>query len=131
MDPNYSETPAVPGRVVHVYGVGRYPMEPLPALVTRAWANTPHVNLAVFADTNNTGTEKIEELYSVGLFDPLTPEQRRAVHARQIAQPWCEWLPFQKGQVTQQFADKLVGEIAELKARVAMLEKARLDVCSN
>lgn len=134
----HSKTPASCGRIVHVYS-NRW-TGPRPGLVTQAWGvSDTHqlVNVTVAPDGCNDSkwlsemakTGQGTSLGSVGLYDPLTPEERSAlidVRVRDYFQPpryHCEWMPFQAGQATRTQAAE--GDLAKrLAAAEAQLAKA-------
>lgn len=106
----HSKVQASCGRVVHVYSnqwVG-----PRPAIVVQAWGvSGTHqlINATVIQDgCNDKALPQGGTLGSVGLYDPLTSEQRAALVAGPGASSannpprfHAEWMPFQAGQATQ------------------------------
>lgn len=132
-----SKTPASCGRLVHVYS-NRW-IGPRPGIVTQAWgiSDTKQlVNVTVIPDGCND-TAWIKEaaltgnglsLGSVGLYDPLTPEERSAIIAgpgassnNNPARYHCEWMPFQAGQAakTEDVAGKLAGRVEAIESHLA------------
>lgn len=106
----HSKTQASCGRVVHVYS--NQWRGPRPAIVVQAWGvSGTHqlINATVIQDgCNDKALTMGATLGSVGLYDPLTPEQRAALiagpgasSADNPARFHAEWMPFQAGQATQ------------------------------
>lgn len=134
-----SATPASCGRVVHVYS-NRW-AGPRPGIVTQAWgigSGRQLINVTVVPDGCNDRrwayehgkNEQGTSLGSVGLYDPLTPEERSALicgpgASANDSQPryHCEWMPFQAGQATRTQAAE--GDLSKrLAAAEAQLAKA-------
>lgn len=134
-----SKTPASCGRLVHVYS-NRW-IGPRPGLVTQAWGiSGTHqlINVTVVPDGCNDREWAIEHgrsnqgtsLGSVGLYDPLTPEERSALICGPGASAennppryHCEWMPFQAGQAKR--TETAEGDLSKrLAAAEAQLAKA-------
>lgn len=134
-----SKTPATCGRVVLVYS-NRW-TGPRPGLVTQAWGiSGTHqlINVTVVPDGCNDREWAIEHgrsnqgtsLGSVGLYDPLTPEERSALICGPGASAennppryHCEWMPFQAGQAKR--TETAEGDLSKrLAAAEAQLAKA-------
>lgn len=135
----HSKTPATCGRVVHVYS-NRW-AGPRPGIVTQAWGVSSMrqlINVTVIPDgcndrrwlTEHGKTNQGTSLGSVGLYDPLTPEERSVLiwgpGASADNDPpryHCEWMPFQAGQATRTQAAE--GDLSKrLAAAEAQLAKA-------
>ena len=135
----HSKTPATCGRVVHVYS-NRW-AGPRPGIVTQAWGiSGTHqlINVTVIPDgcndrrwlTEHGKTNQGTSLGSVGLYDPLTDEERSALICGPGASGdndppryHCEWMPFQAGQATRTQAAE--GDLAKrLATAEAQLAKA-------
>lgn len=139
----HSKTPATCGRVVHVFS-NRW-LGPRPGIVTQAWGiSDTHqlVNVTVIPDGCNDRKWLDEmakggqgtSLGSVGLYDPLTTEERTplicgpgASSASNPARYHCEWMPFQAGQAakTEDVTKTLADRVTNLKAALAALLKCR------
>jgi hypothetical protein len=139
----HSKTPASCGRIVHVYS-NRW-TGPRPGLVTQAWGvSDTHqlVNVTVTPDGCNDSkwlsemakTGQGTSIGSVGLYDPLTPEERSALicgpGASAASNPpryHCEWMPYQAGQAakTEDVTKVLADKVTNLKAALAALLKCR------
>lgn len=129
----HSKTPASCGRVVLVYS-NRW-AGPRPGIVTQAWGVSGRhqlINVTVIPDGLNDlkwldehgATRQGPSLGSVGLYDPLTQEERGQLIAGPGASSadnppryHAEWMPFQAGQ-----AAKTEDVTKTLAARVAKVE---------
>jgi len=128
----HSTTRASCGRVVHVYS-NRWE-GPRPGIVTQAWGvgyGRQLINVTVIPDgcndrgwvENHAATGQGTSLGSIGLYDPMTPEDRTsllhppATGQDRPARYHAEWMPFQAGQ-----AAKTEDVTKTLAARVAKVE---------
>lgn len=129
LSPKSSIVPTV-GRVVYAFDNARWPGDKRPALVIRAWGDQPDslVNAKVefdpFNDFDRSGVPLAQQVpwnqqhSSVHVFDPMTTEQRASLGPTAV---WCEWMPFQVGQVPTS---------AELVRRIGALEE-KLEIHSQ
>lgn len=143
-----SATLATCGRVVHVYS-NRWD-GPRPGIVICGWgigSGRQLINVNVMLDGANE-PEALDDfrkrgqgntLTSVGLYDPLTPQERSSLISGPGASGdenppryHCEWMPFQAGQATRTQAAEgdLSKRLADAEARLTKTTQAVVDLAA-